>query len=69
MKTQIKIKPFNGRFDFFISINDRVVHCEIFKTIEEAESNAERLVELAKNLKTQAEALETKLNAMLGGGQ
>lgn len=65
MKTEIKIKPFNGKFDLFIMLDGTVVHVENFKSLMEIEDATERLVENARTAKIQATALAEALNARI----
>jgi hypothetical protein len=69
MKTEIKIKPFNGKFDLFITINSRVIHCESFHSVADIEIAAPALLDQAMIACRQAEACESSLNAALGKAQ
>ena len=65
MKTEIKIKPFNGKFDLFIKINGAVVHCESFQTVADIEAASSALLERAVTFYRQADACEAEMNTAL----
>jgi hypothetical protein len=62
MNTEIKIKLFNDKFDLFITLNNRVVHCETFKSVADIDQATPALLERVKQNFAAAEACELNLN-------
>lgn len=62
MNTEIKIKLFNNKFDLFITLNNRVVHCETFKSVADIDQATPALLERVKKNFAAAEACELSLN-------
>lgn len=65
MNTNIRIRPFNNKFDLFISVNHAVAHCKTFKTIENLETALPALLKQVGINYQASIALEESVNSKL----